>query len=172
MGNIEKLLNQIMELKFTAKLLQRQARKCEKEEESEKLKIKKAMEKGNIDGTRIYTENAIRKRTEQMNYLRMSSRLDAVVARLDTQAKMTTINKSFTFCNLKEKGLRWTDDETRKRAALEFKVDEMRAETKWAPEFRERESGARVLMNEYRQSQKIDFILKFSIEQAAIDQSK
>ncbi|KAF4395155.1 hypothetical protein F8388_001542 [Cannabis sativa] len=130
------------------------------------------MEKGNIDGTRIYTENAIRKRTEQMNYLQMSSRLDAVVARLDTQAKMTTINKSFTFCNLKEKGLRWTDDETRKRAALEFKVDEMRAETKWAPEFRERESGARVLMNEYRQSQKIDFILKFSIEQAAIDQSK
>ncbi|CBI35987.3 unnamed protein product, partial [Vitis vinifera] len=29
-----------------------------------------------------------------MNYLRLSSRLDAVVARLDTQAKMTTISKS------------------------------------------------------------------------------
>ncbi|KAE8651298.1 hypothetical protein Csa_002473 [Cucumis sativus] len=94
MGNTEKLLNQIMELKFTAKSLQRQARKCEKEEKSEKLKIKKAMEKGNMDGARIYAENAIRKRTEQMNYLRLSSRLDAVVARLDTQAKMSTINKS------------------------------------------------------------------------------
>ncbi|CAI0462205.1 unnamed protein product [Linum tenue] len=87
-------MNQIMELKFMAKTLQRQARKCEKEEKADKLKVKKAIEKGNMDGARIYAENAIRKRTEQMNYLRLSSRLDAVVARLDTQAKMTTINKS------------------------------------------------------------------------------
>ncbi|GLT55930.1 hypothetical protein SLA2020_290110 [Shorea laevis] len=94
MGNTEKLLNQIMDLKFTAKSLQRQARKCEKEEKAEKLKVKKAIEKGNMDGGRIYAENAIRKRTEQMNYLRLASRLDAVVARLDTQAKMTIINKS------------------------------------------------------------------------------
>uniref|UniRef100_A0A7N0UX93 Uncharacterized protein n=2 Tax=Kalanchoe fedtschenkoi TaxID=63787 RepID=A0A7N0UX93_KALFE len=94
MGNTERLLNQIMELKFTSKSLQRQARKCEKDEKSEKLKIKKAMEKGNMDGARIYAENAIRKRNEQMNYLRLASRLDAVVARLDTQAKMTTISKS------------------------------------------------------------------------------
>ncbi|KAI9115411.1 hypothetical protein K1719_013730 [Acacia pycnantha] len=47
-----------------------------------------------MDGARIYTENAIRKRTEQMNYLQLASRLDAVVARLDTQAKMNTISKS------------------------------------------------------------------------------
>ena len=73
-----------MELKFTSKSLQRQAKKCEKEEKSEKLKIKKAMEKGNINGAQIYVENTIQKRTEQMNYLRLASRLDAVVARLDT----------------------------------------------------------------------------------------
>lgn len=94
MGNTEKLMNQIMELKFTAKSLQRQSRKCEKDEKAEKLKVKKAIEKGNMDGARIYAENAIRKRNEQMNYLRLASRLDAVVARLDTQAKMTTISKS------------------------------------------------------------------------------
>ncbi|KAK4267353.1 hypothetical protein QN277_024140 [Acacia crassicarpa] len=95
MGNSSaKLMNQIMELKFTAKSLQRQAQKCQKEEKSEKLKVKKAMEKGNMDGARICAENAIRKRTEQMNYLRLASRLDAVVARLETQAKMKTVNKS------------------------------------------------------------------------------
>ncbi|THU57173.1 hypothetical protein C4D60_Mb03t00720 [Musa balbisiana] len=94
MGNTEKLLNQIMELKFTSKSLQRQSRKCEKDEKAEKLKVKKAIEKGNMDGARIYAENAIRKRTEQMNYLRLASRLDAVVARLDTQAKMQAIGKS------------------------------------------------------------------------------
>lgn len=83
-----------MDLKFTSKSLQRQSKKCEKEEKAQKLKIKKAMEKGNIDGARICAENAIRKRNEQMNYLRLSSRLDAVVARLDTQAKMQTVSKS------------------------------------------------------------------------------
>ncbi|XP_021749777.1 ESCRT-related protein CHMP1B-like [Chenopodium quinoa] len=93
-GSTEKLMNQIMDLKFTSKSLLRQAKKCEKEEEAQKLKIKKAMEKGNTDGARICAENAIRKRNEQMNYLRLSSRLDAVVARLDTQAKMQTVSKS------------------------------------------------------------------------------
>ena len=94
MGSTEKLMNQIMDLKFTAKSLQRQARKCEKDEKTEKLKVKKAIEKGNMDGARIYAENAIRKRSEHMNYLRLASRLDAVVARLDTQAKMQTISRS------------------------------------------------------------------------------
>ena len=57
-----------MDLKFTSKSLQRQARKCQKEKKSEKLKVKKAMEKGNMDGNWIHAENAIHKRTEQMNY--------------------------------------------------------------------------------------------------------
>ncbi|KAK4733602.1 hypothetical protein R3W88_007863 [Solanum pinnatisectum] len=70
MGNTEKLKNQIMELKFTSRSLQRQ-----------KFKVKKAIEKDN--SARIYAENAIRKRSEQMNYLCLSSRLDI----------MTMINK-------------------------------------------------------------------------------
>ncbi|XP_048527921.1 uncharacterized protein LOC125507377 [Triticum urartu] len=41
----------------------------------QKLKVKKAIEKGNADGAQIYAENAIRKRTEHMNYLRLASRL-------------------------------------------------------------------------------------------------
>jgi len=95
-GSAEKLMNQIMDLKITSKSLQRQARKCEKEEKAEKLKVKKAIEKGNMDGARIYAENSIRKHNEQLNYMRLASRLDAVVSRLDTQAKMMTINKSMT----------------------------------------------------------------------------
>ncbi|CAL0299336.1 unnamed protein product [Lupinus luteus] len=51
-----------MELKSTSKSLQQQARKCDKDEKSEKLKVKKAIEKDNMDGARIYVENAIRKR--------------------------------------------------------------------------------------------------------------
>eukprot|EP00271_Cylindrocystis_brebissonii_P000687 TRINITY_DN10868_c0_g1_i1.p1 TRINITY_DN10868_c0_g1~~TRINITY_DN10868_c0_g1_i1.p1 ORF type:complete len:204 (+),score=44.23 TRINITY_DN10868_c0_g1_i1:141-752(+) len=96
MGNQEKLMEQIFQLKFTSKTLVRQAKKCEKDEKSEKLKVKKAIEKGNLDGARIYAQNSIRKKTEQLNYLRLSSRLDAVVARLDSQAKMNVIAKSMT----------------------------------------------------------------------------
>ena len=57
-------------------------------------KVKKAIEKGNIDGAKIYAQNAIRKKTEALNYLRLASRLDAVVSRLETQAKMQGVARS------------------------------------------------------------------------------
>lgn len=77
--------------------------------------VKKAIEKGNIEGARIYAQNAIRKKnearmgsargappadrhpphTQTLNYLKLGSRLDAVVSRLETQAKMSSINRSF-----------------------------------------------------------------------------
>jgi charged multivesicular body protein 1 len=86
--------DQIFDLKFTSKQLTRSAAKCQKEEKSEKLKVKKAIEKGNIEGARIYAQNAIRKHTEHLNYLKLASRLDAVVSKLDTQSKMNQVNKS------------------------------------------------------------------------------
>jgi len=89
-----KLMDQIFNLKFTSKQLVRSAKKCEKDEKSAKLKVKKAIEKQNIEGARIYAQDAIRKKTEQLNYLKLGSRLDAVVSRLETQAKMNVINKS------------------------------------------------------------------------------
>lgn len=90
----DKLLDQIFNLKFTAKQLARSAVKCEKEEKSERLKVKKAIEKGNMEGAKIYAQNAIRKKNEQLNYMKLASRLDAVVSRLDTQAKMQMVTKS------------------------------------------------------------------------------
>lgn len=49
------------------------------------MQVKKAIEKGNMEGAKIYAQNAIRKKSEQLNYMKLSSRLDAVVSRLDTQ---------------------------------------------------------------------------------------
>ncbi|XP_043703947.1 ESCRT-related protein CHMP1B-like [Telopea speciosissima] len=92
----EKLMDQIFNLKLTSKSLVRQAKKCEQEEKSEKVKVKKAIEKGNIDGARIYAQNAIRKRNEQLNYLRFASRLDAVVARLGSQNNLQSVGKSMS----------------------------------------------------------------------------
>lgn len=90
----EKLMEQIFQLKLTSKSLVRQAKKCEQEEKSEKVKVKKAIEKGNIDGARIYAQNAIRKRNEQLNFLRFASRLDAVATRLGSQSSFQAIGKS------------------------------------------------------------------------------
>uniref|UniRef100_A0A7S2ZA85 Uncharacterized protein n=1 Tax=Chloropicon laureae TaxID=464258 RepID=A0A7S2ZA85_9CHLO len=90
----KELLDQIFNLKFTSKQLARSANKCVKDERSEKLKVKKAIEKGNIEGAKIYAQNAIRKRTEQLNYLKLASRLDAVVSKLETQSKMNVVNKN------------------------------------------------------------------------------
>ena len=90
----KQLLDQIFNLKFTSKQLTRSAAKCSKDEKAQKTKVKKAIEKGNTEGARIYAQNAIRKKTEQLNYLKLASRLDAVVSKLDTQAKMNQVNKN------------------------------------------------------------------------------
>ena len=88
------LMDRIFELKFTAKQLGRTALKCEKEERALKQKVKVAIQKGNVDGAKIHATDAIRKKNEQLNMLKLSSRLDGVVSRLETQAKMNMVNKN------------------------------------------------------------------------------
>ncbi|KAG5342299.1 hypothetical protein C0989_003428 [Termitomyces sp. Mn162] len=88
MSNLEKTLFQ---LKFTAKTLNRQAKKAQKDENTEKARVKKALQQGNNDGARIYASNAIRKKTESLNLLRLSSRIDAVASRVETAVTMRQI---------------------------------------------------------------------------------
>jgi len=93
-GGTKQLENQLFQLKFTAKQLQRLSKKCEKEEKEEKAKIKKALEKDNNDGARIHAQNAIRNKSNAQNYLRLSSRVDAVASRLESAIKMQQVTKS------------------------------------------------------------------------------
>lgn len=84
----------LFNLKFTAKSLVRESKKAEKEANLQKKKCKQAMEKNNQDGARIYAENAIREKNNALNYLKLSSRLDAVASRVNTAVKMNTLSKS------------------------------------------------------------------------------
>ena len=68
--------------------MERTAKRCEKEEKAQKAKVSKALAQGNVEGARIYAENAIRKKNEGLNYLRMAARIDAVANRVQT-AMMT-----------------------------------------------------------------------------------
>ncbi|OUC46648.1 SNF7 family protein [Trichinella nativa] len=76
--------NHLFNLKFASKELLRNAKKCDKEEKQEKTKLRNAIQKGNLECAQIHAENAIRKKNEGLNYMRMSSRIDAVAARVQT----------------------------------------------------------------------------------------
>ncbi|KAK2528779.1 Chmp1b [Columba guinea] len=82
----------LFNLKFAAKELNRNSKKCDKEEKAEKAKIKKAIQKGNMEVARIHAENAIRQKNQAINFLRMSARVDAVAARVQTAVTMGKIS--------------------------------------------------------------------------------
>jgi len=84
---------QLFNMKFTSKQFQRMSKKSEKDYDKELLKVKKAMEKGDQETARIYSENAIRIKNTGNNYLRLSSKLDAVASRLDSAVKMKAVTQ-------------------------------------------------------------------------------
>ncbi|CAM1305377.1 CHMP1B (predicted) [Pycnogonum litorale] len=91
--SISSMEKHLFNLKFAAKDLERNAKKAEKEEKNEKLKLKKAIQKNNMEGARIHGENAIRQKNQSLNFMRMSSRIDAVASRVQsavTTRKVTT----------------------------------------------------------------------------------
>ena len=75
-------------MKFCSKQLARLSKKAEKEQKAQEAKIKKALQQGNVEGARIYAENAVRKKNESLNYLRMSGKVDAVASRVQSAVTM------------------------------------------------------------------------------------
>ncbi|KAL3881741.1 hypothetical protein ACJMK2_028137 [Sinanodonta woodiana] len=84
----------LFNLKFAAKDLERNAKKCEKSEKEEKVKLKKAIQKGNMEGAKIHAENSIRQKNQALNYRRMSARIDAVAARVQTAVTTKQVTTS------------------------------------------------------------------------------
>lgn len=89
-----KMETHLFQLKLTAKQLSRQAKKATKDENAEKAKLKKAIQQQNTEGARIYASNAIRKKNESLNLLRLSSRIDAVASRIQTAVTMQKVTGS------------------------------------------------------------------------------
>jgi len=90
-ANMEK---QMFALKFAAKDLERQSKKCEKLEKEEKVKIKKAIAKGNMAGAQIHAENSIRNKSQALNYLRMAARVDAVASKVQSAVQQRKVTSS------------------------------------------------------------------------------
>ncbi|CAI5731661.1 unnamed protein product [Hyaloperonospora brassicae] len=82
------LEDELFNIKFTAKTLLRNSKKCEKNEAAQKTKLKKAIAQGNMEGAKIYAQNAIREQHQALSYLQLASRMDAVAARVQTAMSM------------------------------------------------------------------------------------
>jgi charged multivesicular body protein 1 len=101
------LEDHLFNLKYTSKQLQRQSKKNDKEVGKEKLKLKKAIEQGNIEGSKIYAENVIRLKNQSLNYLRLSSRIDAVASRVETAMRMRQVTKSMgSICSSMDRAMK------------------------------------------------------------------
>jgi len=94
MGNKVSLEDEMINLRITSKQMQRSAKKCEKNEKMAIEKLKKAIQQGNQEGARIYGQDAIREKNQALNYLRMTSRIDAVQSRIETAVRMDQITGS------------------------------------------------------------------------------
>ncbi|KAJ2124918.1 hypothetical protein IW147_001304 [Coemansia sp. RSA 720] len=84
----------VFNLKFLAKSLKKQSARCKKDSTKEVNDMKKAIKGGDTEIARIHASNAIRKKNEGVNLLRLSSRIDAAASRIDTAAKMQRVTTS------------------------------------------------------------------------------
>merc|ERR1712224_455489 len=88
MGNKISLEDEMVNLRIVSKQMQRSGKKCEKKEKAALEKLKKAIQKGNHEGARIYGQDAIREKNQALNQIRMASRIDACSSRVETAARM------------------------------------------------------------------------------------
>lgn len=119
MGAKQSLEDDLITFKLTSKQMVRSSKKCEKSEQMNKEKLKAAIAKGDresnftflhkcplviwlntivtyllhyISAAKIYAENAIREKNQALSFIRMSSRVDAVAARLETAIRMQQVS--------------------------------------------------------------------------------
>jgi charged multivesicular body protein 1 len=94
MGQKHSLEDDLIQFRLTSKQMQRSSKKCDKNMETQKQKLTKAMKEGNMEGARIYAQNVIREKNQSLNFLRLGSRIDAVASRLETAIRMQDVNKA------------------------------------------------------------------------------
>ncbi|XP_037085460.1 charged multivesicular body protein 1a-like [Pollicipes pollicipes] len=90
----DKMFETMFQLRFCAKQMERMSKRAEKDQKKEQAKVKRALQKGSVESARIYAENAIRKKNESLNYLRMAGKVDAVASRTQSAMAMQGVTKN------------------------------------------------------------------------------
>mmetsp|Transcript_15367 Transcript_15367/g.19946 ORF Transcript_15367/g.19946 Transcript_15367/m.19946 type:complete len:201 (-) Transcript_15367:258-860(-) len=94
MGNKVSMEDELINMKLMSKQMVMASKKSEKSHAKQLKEVQKAIKQGNKEGAQIYAQNAIREKTQAMNYLRLSSRVDAVSSRLETAIRTKQISAS------------------------------------------------------------------------------
>jgi len=95
-GKKESLEDELFNLKFASKQLQKESKKSEKEVMKAKDKVGKALAEGKIDFAKIHSQNGIMHKNQAINYLRMSARIDAVAGKLGAAIKTQQVTGSMS----------------------------------------------------------------------------
>ena len=95
-NSAQQLEDTIFEMRMATKQLAKESDRCTRDERLEKEKARKFLEKGMVDAARIHAENAIRKKTESLNYLKLSSKMDAVASRIQSASRTENLTKNFS----------------------------------------------------------------------------
>lgn len=72
-----------MNLKLTAKQMEREAKRSEKESKKQKKKAAAAMKKGNLETARTYAQNAIMQQNEATRLVKLGCQLEAVALKVN-----------------------------------------------------------------------------------------
>ena len=99
MGQAQKkpdLLDVAMELKMTARQMERQSQKMEQQEKAERKKIVDALNKGNMDNAKIYAETVIRNRKEALNLKRFGVKMGALSAKLESAHRTQNVSETIS----------------------------------------------------------------------------
>ena len=91
----------MFEFKTQMKEFKRQSALAQKEELKSKEKVKKSIERGDMDSARIFADEAIRNKNQVRQYMVLSSKLDAVVSRLTDACKKQKLTS--TMVNITDK---------------------------------------------------------------------
>lgn len=104
----------IFNLKFTKKGIHRDIKKCESQIKIEMDNVKNDIKNNDIIAAQIHSENTIRQKTQRINYMKFSSKIDAIVCKLELavqNGKLTdniinittgleSINNDFSYKNI------------------------------------------------------------------------
>lgn len=83
-------------MKMTSKQVGRLAKKSINMQNMEEKKARDALSKGNIDGARIFAENAIRNKSQSFSYLKLQSQLEAMASKVQSQAMRAEVMKDMS----------------------------------------------------------------------------
>ena len=90
---MDKLMDASLEFRMQAKQMEKEAVRAQKNAEQQKAKAKTYMDKGDMESAKVIAGEAIRYQHESTNLHKMSGKMSAVSAKLDSAVRSTQVSE-------------------------------------------------------------------------------